>query len=264
MLSAFSGYSYLTRVFTVYITQGHSFDILEDVGCLFAIYNTWVAVVSIYLPPLLISLVSASYAIRSFIAINKMRSQFRQLISRNSDMTYSLYFRLMALAGTETLCTTAVTTAYVIINSTLLYPWISWEDTHSDFHRADLILASIWRKRPLVAQRVELTRWLFVVCAILFFIFFGFAEEVRKLYGPPFQYVLKKMGISRSPGQSVGITFRSGGTVSTDTGTQVEKYCSDITSRDCHTTTEHSHSSIHLSPCPSLHSSAAPVPKSDV
>jgi len=190
-----------------------------------------------------------------------MRSQFRQLITRNSDMTYSLYFRLMALAGTETLCTIAVTTAYVIINSMVLDPWISWEDTHADFHRVDQYTAFIWRQGPIVPHQIELTRWLFVVCAILFFSFFGLAEEVRKFYGPPIQYVLKKMGISRSRRRGEGITFKSGGTFSSSSaGTRVDtSFKSNITFRDCHTT-DHSNSSIHLSPCPSLHSSTAPCP----
>jgi pheromone a factor receptor len=212
----------------------------------------------------LIALVSAFYAIRTFVAINKMRAQFKQLLARDSDMTYSLYFRLMALAGTEIIFTISITTAYIALNSTTLDPWISWEDTHYDFDRVDQYPGILWRQETRVAQQLELTRWLYIVCAVLFFSFFGFAEEVRKFYGPPFQYVFKRFGICRP--RSQGITFQRSTFSNSNASTRNEKwspYKSDITFRDIHTI-DHS-DSIHLSPCPSLRSSTPyPVPEVDV
>ena len=114
-------------------------------------------------------------------------------------MTYSLYFRLMALASVEIMCTVPITTSYIVTNATggRLSPWISWEDTHYDFDRVDQYPTLFWRSDSTIAQQIDLERWLFVVCAFLLFFFFGFAEEVRKLYGPSFQYVCKRMGIYR-------------------------------------------------------------------
>ncbi|KAI3595017.1 putative STE3-like pheromone receptor STE3_Mr7 [Moniliophthora roreri] len=45
-----------------YITQGHRFDIFEDIGCVPSIYNTWVAVILIVCWPLAIGIVSTIYS----------------------------------------------------------------------------------------------------------------------------------------------------------------------------------------------------------
>jgi pheromone a factor receptor len=45
-----------------YIPQGHRFDIYEDIGCYTETYNTPVAVVLVYVPPVLIGCVCAVYA----------------------------------------------------------------------------------------------------------------------------------------------------------------------------------------------------------
>jgi pheromone a factor receptor len=75
-------------------------------------------------------------------------------------------------------------------------PWKSWANTHVRFSRVDQIPAMIWRTRPVMASSLELTRWLAVVCAIIFFAFFGFADEAKKNYRSVFQTVAKRVGIS--------------------------------------------------------------------
>ena len=125
-----------------------------------------------------------------------MRTQFRQLVTIHSTMTDTLFFRLMALAGAEVLCAIPITGTFVIINSTTnLSPWISWEDTHSNFDRIDQFPAALWRQAPGIQWQLEFARWLYVGCAILFFFFFGSAEEVRKFYGPSFRYAFNLIGI---------------------------------------------------------------------
>jgi hypothetical protein len=78
-------------------------------------------------PPVLIGIVSATYAIRSIISINKRRTEFNELLSHN----LSLYYRLMCLAGTEALLTVPI--AGLFYNVTV-------EDTHSYFNRVELDL----------------------------------------------------------------------------------------------------------------------------
>lgn len=45
-----------------YVVQGHRFDLIEDFGCQPAVYDSVVALCLIYLPPLLISVTSLSFA----------------------------------------------------------------------------------------------------------------------------------------------------------------------------------------------------------
>jgi hypothetical protein len=76
-----------------------------------------------------------------------------------------------------------------------LAPWVSWEETHYNFSYVGRIPALIWRSNRSFRTSVELTRWLPVLCALLFFILFGFASEARKSYQTAFWAVLKVFGV---------------------------------------------------------------------
>ena len=149
-----------------------------------------------------------------------MRNRLKQLIRSHLSVSYGLYFRLMALGALEALLTVPITTLYVVVNATKLgplRPWISWANTHSNFNRVDQYPATIWRTEPTTTAMIELTRWLYVTCAIIFFSFFGVAEEVRKFYGPAFQNICERIGIRRI-GKSDVITFKAGSLSKTTAG----------------------------------------------
>jgi len=197
-----------------YIPQGHRFEIYEDIGCYPFTYNTWVAVVLVYIVPIIVGLVSAVYCVLSIKAFNESRTQIKQILSSNSNLTASRYFRLMALAGIELLCTIPLASYDLYLNvSAGLVPWISWENVHFGFSRVDQFPAIIWQSFPVMRSSLEITRWAFVVCAFIFFGFFGFADEARKNYRGALDSVAKRMGYS-STGTRTGI-FSSNGTGST-------------------------------------------------
>ena len=122
----------------------------------------------------------------------RRQAQFSQFLSSNSSLTTSRYFRLMALACTEMLCTIPLAVLEIVLNATAapVMPWTSWEDTHYHFSRVGQIPAVLWRSNHLVVVGYTLTRWSCVICAFLFFIFFGFATEARKYYSKTFTKVL--------------------------------------------------------------------------
>ncbi|PFH48838.1 hypothetical protein AMATHDRAFT_49183 [Amanita thiersii Skay4041] len=178
-----------------YIPQGHRFNIFEDIGCYPFTYNTWVAVLLVYLPPILIGLVSAVYCCLSIRLFYQSRAQFKEILSNSSNLNTNRYLRLMMLAGTEIVCTVPIGIYALYLNiKAHLNPWKSWADTHSGFSRIDQIPALIWRSNPILESSLELTRWLIIVCAFIFFAYFGFADEARKNYRSAVQSVAKKVG----------------------------------------------------------------------
>jgi len=182
-----------------YIPQGHRFNILEDLGCWPHTHNDWVAYVLVFIPPILIGLVSAVYGILNIIAFNKIRTQFHGFnFSGHSNLTSSRYVRLMCLAGIEVLCTVPLGCYMVYRNSqgNAIRPWISWDSVHWRFSRVDQTPAIVWRSNAINAGTLELSRWLCVVCALIFFGFFGFADEARKNYRSAIQSITKRVGIS--------------------------------------------------------------------
>lgn len=103
----------------------------------------------------------------------------------------------MALATTDIVFTTPLAIYILWINTvaTPIGPWRSWEDTHFGFERVEQYPAVLWRKNNLLSIAMESTRWASVVCALIFFGFFGFAEEARRNYTTAFWKVAGLCGL---------------------------------------------------------------------
>jgi len=184
------------------VVSGHRFNIIEDFGCSPATFNTPLAYVLVWSWPLIISVVSAGYGgeltsvfpplealnwtlllpvltIRAFMG---RRKEFGNLVAANSNFTYSCYWRLVALASVDFCFTIPMALWSIIVNGAILevYSWISWADTHWGY--------SVIRQypristHPVIIYSIETTRWSAVLCAFVFFGFFGFADEARKNY----------------------------------------------------------------------------------
>lgn len=112
----------------------------------------------------------------------------QELMKGSASMNISRYFRLMCLAGIEVLLTIPLGSfmIYEGIQSSGVHPWISWEDTHSGFNRHDKYPAIFWRNAAWAESELEFGRWQIIICSIIFFAFFGFAEEARHNYRAAF------------------------------------------------------------------------------
>ncbi|KAJ7818248.1 hypothetical protein B0H13DRAFT_2379061 [Mycena leptocephala] len=102
----------------------------------------------------------------------------------------------MALASTDLILTIPLASfvLYSNVSITGLSPCISWADTHSNFSRMMQVPGIYWRADPWGAASVETLRWVTVACALLFFAYFGFADETIKNYRGAFNSVAKRMG----------------------------------------------------------------------
>ncbi|KAF9462769.1 STE3-like pheromone receptor [Collybia nuda] len=191
------------------VVQGHRFDILEDIGCYPVVFNTLPAYFLYYIWPVVIGVVSFCYSCLTLRSFWQRRLQFSQLMNSNSSMNASRYFRLMLLAVVDILCTIplGVYTIYIATKGVPLSPWVSWEDTHFDFGRVVKIPTLFWRSDPSFQIGVELTRWLPVFCAFLFFALFGFASEAKKHYAMAFWWVAKRFGFNRPSAKGTKATF---------------------------------------------------------
>ncbi len=104
----------------------------------------------------------------------------------------------MALAAVEASLTTPLACFSVYLNATgsTVEPYINWANVHYNFSRVEQIPSLIWRSDPMTVLSLELTRWVVVLCAFVFFGFFGFAEEARKRYRLVFWFFAKGLGYS--------------------------------------------------------------------
>lgn len=181
-----------------YTVQGHRFNIFEEIGCYPATFNTPAAYVLVFAWPMVIGCFSAYYCVRTIIELAQRRAQFMEFLAMNKNLSSSRYFRLMGLAGIEMLCTIPLGAYVLYLNATSqpVYPYISWENVHSDFSRVEQFPSVLWRMSGPTVLSIELSRWLLVICAFVFFAFFGFADEARKNYRLAYVSVAKRVGLS--------------------------------------------------------------------
>ena len=165
----------------------------NDLGCLLwyvaSVYNAGSGKLSKFI---------AVLALREF---NKRRAQFTSFLKSNSSLTLSRYFRLMALAMTEMLFTTPLAIFVIYLNATTLEigPWRSWDDTHFNYSRVEQRPALFWRSNSQIELSMELTRWLSPFCAIVFFSFFGFAQEAQKQYCRAYLFIRRYLPLPSLP-----------------------------------------------------------------
>ncbi|KAJ8094058.1 a-factor receptor [Marasmius tenuissimus] len=163
-----------------YIPQGHRFNILENIGCFPSTYNTWVAFFLVHYWPLAIGMMSGAYCVMNLILIRRLSRSAGNLASETGDRHNSLnrlrFLRLTTLASADILITIPISAWVISLNlSTPIHPWISWEDTHKNFSRVNLIPYALWQQN---AALVDSNRWLVVVTAFVFFGIFGTSKDV--------------------------------------------------------------------------------------
>lgn len=177
-----------------YVVAGHRFNIFEDYGCGPATWNTHLSYVLVHSWPLILGLTSAFYGGLTIRAFLTRRKQFRDLVSCNSNLSYSRYWRLVALASID-FCFTIPLAIWGFVGPmqwSEVHPWVSWADTHWGYSRVfqfpRVLIPSV------VAVSLETTRWAAVICALVFFAFFGFADEAKKNYRALATTVSKRLG----------------------------------------------------------------------
>ena len=141
------------------------------------------------------------------MAFMKRRRQFSELLSSSNNLTTNRYLRLIALAGAEILCTLPLTIWLIAYQASQpIYEWQGLADMHSGFARIEQYPADQWLLWPFQPTGIVITPWLVVMCGIVFFGFFGLAEEARSHYRMALTTVAKKLGYTHAPTSSSGFT----------------------------------------------------------
>ncbi|CCL98521.1 uncharacterized protein FIBRA_00520 [Fibroporia radiculosa] len=186
----------ILQVILYYFIQGHRFDIIEGFGCMFVIPNTNISWFLFDIWPIVIGLVSAVYCTLTIRAFLKQRKKLNEVISASGN--FSRYFRLMALAAVE-LCSTVPLATYTLI-VTVQEPVYDWDGSlanlHYDFSSVGQIPAiSLLTEDPAAVRSLAFDSWTFIGCALVFFAFFGFAQEARSHYHKAFKVIARQLGI---------------------------------------------------------------------
>ncbi|KAJ7718742.1 Rcb2.42 [Mycena metata] len=165
-----------------YVVQGHRFDIVEDFGCRPATYVSVAAICLVWVPQLVVVVLTLLFAGASLYHFFRRRLTFaRHLQDTNSALTPSRYFRLMSMAIAQMFWATFLTVTNMWLTcGGGLRPWISWADVHSDFGRIGVfprafIPVDQWNWTYFIFWTVPIT-------AVMFFSFFAFGQDAMKEY----------------------------------------------------------------------------------
>ncbi|KAJ7840631.1 pheromone A receptor-domain-containing protein [Mycena leptocephala] len=192
-----------------------SLPLFEDIGCLGETYETpSPSLSSTSTPSSSAPSPPSNVVLLSIKSFYNSRSQFRLLLSASAHANLNLnrYIRLMALVSTDLLLTVPSPPS----SHTLTSP-SSASATHSNFSRVVQVPGIYWRADPYSTASVETLRWATVACALLFFAYFGFADEAINNYCGAFQSVANRaffssflcplLEIPLSPSSSRGATL---------------------------------------------------------
>ncbi|KAF8656121.1 hypothetical protein AX16_002759 [Volvariella volvacea WC 439] len=196
------------------IVQSHRFDILEDIGCHAVIYNTPPAYPLILLWPFLLGTLSSIYSALTLRAFWLHKSLLRQHLSPSPSstinispsLTLSRYRRLILLSLLDITFTLplSIYTLYIANKGVALSPYTSWRSVHHDFSHVGQYSAEMWRADEARERAVEMTRWLPVFCALLFWGVVGTAREARERYGRVWRSAVRRWVRGAREGEGEG------------------------------------------------------------
>ena len=163
--------------------------IAEDYGCSMPILITWLSLLIISIPPMLLEFIAGVYGCLSIHAFYNRTKENRTFNKNN--LNTSRYIRLICFSSFDLIVGIPITLFYLYLSITSLVPFPGLAVEHFEFSQIFELPAAMWRSTPLNELSFELNRWITVWAAFVFFAIFGFTEESRKNYRSMIQYVVK-------------------------------------------------------------------------
>ena len=174
--------------FSAFFVQYARFEIVEDIGCSTPVLFTWVTIIIISLPPLILEIISGVYGCLSIHAFYSLSNETRNL---NLNLDPKRYIRLICFSTCDLICGIPLTLFCLYLNIKYLVPFPGLTQEHYEYSQISQLPAVVWRSNTLGELSYELNRWLSVLVAFVFFAVFGFTEESRNNYRTMFQPVVQ-------------------------------------------------------------------------
>ena len=190
----------LTHPYSEYLVQDSRFMILEDYGCSESVRDTWVSILTISIPPIVLEIIAGVYGC---LSIRAFYNRSNKTLIKDFNFDSNRYTRLIIFSVFDLLCGIPITLLYLYIDITALVPFPGIKEEHYHFSYITQFPAVVWRATTLSELSVELNRWIIVWGAFVFFAIFGFTEESRNNYRAILQSVVqvfvKVTGIKSHP-----------------------------------------------------------------
>jgi len=183
----------ILNIALAYFAQPQRYAILENFGCRVVIIDNALGLILVAIWPLVISAISCIYGCLNIYHFWMKRRTIKTLMgSTRGSVSSSRYLRLLMLSGIDILVTIPLSAWSLSSWIPFAFPWLSFAAIHEGWSRVDGFPTSLLFHKTIVSN--ELIRWIGVLYALIFFLFFGFADEARRHYSSAFETVAKKVG----------------------------------------------------------------------
>ncbi|CAK5275043.1 unnamed protein product [Mycena citricolor] len=186
------------------IVQGHRFDIVENIGCLPAIYISLPSVIILDVSAFIPASLALVYCSSASVRLWRRRLAFRKVVEICDDgladsMTAPRYIRLMVM----TFCLGTWNAVLVSISAANEYsgglqPWVSWAFVHDDFGNIGLFPAA--KFSPGAKHYLYILWWAVPMSSLCFFVFFGLGADAMQDYRGVVAWLLRGTRRGRRPG----------------------------------------------------------------
>jgi pheromone a factor receptor len=123
------------------------------------------------------------------------RRQFNEIMS-NCAIHRDRYIRLMILASVDMIVTIPLSSYYMALDIKRGLEKYSWAVVHRNWSHIPQYPRIEWQSDPELVTGLEVDRWSIVVCAFIFFGFFGFTDEAREHYHRVYTSISRRVGYS--------------------------------------------------------------------
>ncbi|KAJ7588554.1 pheromone A receptor-domain-containing protein [Mycena floridula] len=157
-----------------FVAQDHRFSIMKDFGPMASIHPSTPALIMIWIPPLLVSIVTLLFSGLSLShAFSHSYYNFRTHLSSRSSMTSSMFYRRVTFIIGVTLVI-AVVNLFALFSPPRLVPWKSWHSVHE--HSTEIKIITTQDE----ALGLKLTWWgIPVISFVYIFLSIALGEEAR-------------------------------------------------------------------------------------
>ena len=146
----------------------------------------------------LLCVITAVYSILTIRIFLAHRKELDAVLASGSNVNKDKYIRLLCLSAVGIVLHLPLSLWIIIVNSTAytVYPWVSWDNTHSNFGRISYFNRFIIQNSPDAAMQLSVTLWVVWLCAIVYFSLWGFGQEAMKNYRGFIGAILRPFGIT--------------------------------------------------------------------
>ncbi|KAI0035538.1 STE3-like pheromone receptor, partial [Vararia minispora EC-137] len=177
------------------VINANRFQIWEGYGCTAEPWPTWLTWLIFYPWPFVVTVVACIFGGLAYWHLRRRALQAQEFESSNRAINSARYQRLLSMTAVVLTFTLIVGIGALWTYAQLpLQPQITWAEVHADYDDIVVVPRALMTSTQLFG--LEMQRWAAVISALVFFAFFGLADEARLHYRKAYTTLCSVTGLT--------------------------------------------------------------------